>query len=425
MLKNLLITILRILAKLTLWRYRPKVIGVTGSVGKTSAKEAIFTVLKSKFRVRRNYKNYNNEIGVPLTIIGAESGGRSLSHWLKAFLKGTLGLIYTPDYPEILVLEMGADKIGDIAYLVSFVKCDVGVVTAISEIPAHLEFFWTPGQVVQEKGILIESLSASGRAILNFDDERVRGMIGRGRAKVLGFGFSQEAELRASDLKINAEDLSQAYINFKVNYSGSSVPVRLEGILGGHQVYPVLAAVGAGLFFGMNLVDISQALRDYRPPRGRMNILAGLKHSWIIDDTYNASPAATLSALEALTAIEAPRKIAVLGDMLELGSLSEEAHRQVGERAAQAVDILLTVGQLSVFTADEARQVGLAKDRILRFLSSEEAGKSLQGLLREGDVVLVKGSQGMRMEKIVKEVMAEPQRAEELLVRQEPEWQKK
>ena len=147
--KNALIYLLRLLAKGVLWRHRPTIIGVTGSVGKTSSKEAIFTVLSGRFRSRRNLKNYNNEIGVPLTILGQASGGRSPWRWLKVLLIGFFEIFYARNYPEVLILEMGADRIGDIAYLTNFVKCFIGVITAIGEIPVHVEFFQTPAQVVK------------------------------------------------------------------------------------------------------------------------------------------------------------------------------------------------------------------------------------------------------------------------------------
>ncbi len=158
-------------------------------------------------------------------------------------------------------------------------------------------------------------------------------------------------------------------------------------------------------------------------PAGRMRLIAGIKNSWIVDDTYNSSPSATLAALETLSQIKNRRKIAVLGEMLELGAYAEEAHRQVATSAAQKADLFLAVGERAIFMADQAKKEGMAENQVFYFASSEEAGRKLQDLIEENDVVLVKGSQGIRMEKIVKEIMAEPQKAKELLVRQEKEWQ--
>jgi len=430
--KKILIFILKILAQATLWRYKPLVIGVTGSTSKTSTKEVIYLVLKDKFNVRRNIKNYNNEIGVPLTILGQVSGGRSLWQWLQIFLVGFFEIFYAKDYPRILILEMGADKIGDISYLTGFIKCHVGVITAIGEIPVHIEFFQSVDQVAREKSNLIRNIDRGGWAVLNYDDERVRAMMKKTSAQIFTYGFSEQADLRALNFEQHLEDLSEAGMAFKVDYQGSNVPIRLKNICAKHQVYSILAGIAVGLIFKMNLVQISEALKDYKPLIGRLNLLRGIKNTWIIDDTYNSSPSSSLGALDFMAEIsnsrqdgEPGRKIAALGDMLELGAFTEQAHRQIGARAAQVVDILLAVGERSIFMADEAKKNGLAGDRVFYFASSEDAGRELHNLIREGDVILIKGSQSIRMEKIVKEIMAEPEKAKELLVRQEDSWENK
>jgi len=421
MFRNLLIYILKILARITLWRYQPTIIGITGSVGKTSAKEAIFAVLKTKFNSRRNQKNYNNEIGVPLTILGEETGGRSFWRWFKVFFVSIFRIVYTPNYPRILILEMGADRIGDIFYLSSFVHCRVGVVTAVGDIPVHVEFFQSADQVAHEKAMLVRSLSQNDWAVLNFDDERVRAMAAKTKAKIFSYGFGENTQLRASHLEERLRDLNETLLSFKLDYRGNNVPIRLRGVLGSHQLYPVLAAISVGLIFKMNLVEIAQALKDYQPPPGRVRLLGGIKNSWIIDDTYNASPSATSSALDVLSKTNG-RKIAILGDMLELGAFSEVAHRRIGAKAAKIADWLLTVGDKSIFIADQAKKSGLPKEKIFHFGDSGEAARFLQDLVCPGDAILIKGSQGIRMEKIVKEIMAEPQRAGELLARQDKEW---
>ena len=424
MLKKILCFILKTLAQATLWRYRPMIVGVTGSVGKTSTKEVIYAILKDKYSVRRNIKNYNNEIGVPLTILGQETGGSSSWRWLQVFLISLFEIFYTKDYPEVLVLEMGADRLGDISYLTSFVKCNVGVVTAIGEIPVHVEFFQTADQVAREKSNILRCLEKDDWAVLNFDDERVKMMTRRTQGKIFSYGFDEKANLRVVNLEQHLDNLSEAGISFKVDYQGSNVPIRLKNIYAKHQVYSVLAGMAVGLIFKMNLIEITNALKNYEPPAGRLRLIRGIKNSWIIDDTYNSSPSSTLGALE-LLALMPGRKIAVIGDMLELGSFTEEAHRRVGAKAAQVADIVLAVGERAIFLADEAKKQGMPKEKIFHFASSEEAGRLLQDLMEERDVILVKGSQGIRMEKVVKEVMAEPEKAKELLIRQEQSWNKK
>ena len=421
--KKILCFVLKILAQATLWRYQPTIVGVTGSVGKTSTKEAIYAVLKSRYSVRRNIKNYNNEIGVPLTILGQETGGRSLGRWLQIFLVGFFEIFYNKNYPEFLVLEMGADRLGDIAYLTSFVKCQVGVVTAIGEIPVHVEFFQTVDQVAKEKSCLLHSLSSDGWAVINYDDERVRLMTRRASAKVFSYGFDEKADLRASQIEQHFDDLKEAGLSFKVDYQGNNVPMRLKNIYAPHQVYSLLAAIATGLIYKMNLVEISQALMRLEMPIGRLRLMKGIKNTWLLDDTYNSSPSSALGALDLLEKMPGQRKIAVLGDMLELGSFTEEAHRKIGARAAQVADILLAVGERAIFLADEAKNSGLAEEKVFYFVSAQEAGRALQQTMREGDLILVKGSQGLRMEKVVKEVMAEPDQAKELLVRQEESWE--
>lgn len=435
MLKTILQFILKILAILVLKKYKPIIIGVTGSVGKTSTKEAIYVVLSSKFKVRRNIKNYNNEIGVPLTILGLESGNRNIKEWLKNFALAIKTILVKSQYPEILVLEMGADRPGDIRYLTKFVPVDVGVITAIGEIPAHVEFFKTPVQIAREKSYLIQKLPTKGRlrknafgiiqskAILNADDELVKEMKNRTKAEVLTFGFKEEAELRASDLVFTNHD--QLGLSFKLNFQGNVVPIRLPGILGFHQVYAVLAGAAVGLVFNLNLIEIVEALSKFQSPPGRMRLISGVKNTLIIDDTYNASPSATLEALGTLEKLEAKRKIAVLGDMLELGEYTEKAHRQVGQKVKEVVDLLFLVGQRVIFIADEAEKQGFDKNKIFQFPTSDEAKRVVQEKIEQGDLILVKGSQSMRMEKIVEEIMAEPEKAKELLVRQEKSWLKK
>lgn len=426
MFKNILQWKLRFWSRLILRKYRPEVIGVTGSAGKTSSREAIYTVLASKFQVRQNIKNYNNEIGLPLTIIGIESPGRSLLGWIGVFLKA-LGLVIKKDktYPDILILEMGIDRPGDMAYLTEFVQPKIGVVTLIG--PMHLEHFGTIEKIEKEKGGLVTALPSDGWAIVNYDDERCRAIGKASKAKTITYGFDEKAMVRAVELFFSFENQSAsdslAGISFKLSYEGSIVPVLLPKVLGYGAIYAALAGAAAGAAYGMNLVDIAQALRNLHSPKGRMNIIPGIKKTLIIDDTYNGSPQPTIAALQVVGKIplqEGARRIAVLGDMMELGHFTQEGHRNVGRAAVENnIDILMAVGERSKETAKAAEQAGLAKENIFRFDSVDDAKMHLQSLLRSGDLVLIKGSQSMRMEKAVKEVMADPLRAKELLVRQD------
>lgn len=415
---------LRVVASLLLKKYKPKIISITGSVGKTSAKEAVFLVLSAKYRVRRSDKNYNNEIGLPLTIIGEESGGGSIWGWLKVFLKGIAFVVLPLRYPEVLVLEMGADRPGDIKYLTNFVSSDVGIVTEVST--SHIEFFKTIENIAKEKMSLVKSLRPEALAIINVDNTQIVQLQDQIVARVLTYGFSSGAEIRATDLTVNYADGTEVRgLSFKLSHKGTTLPVRLNNILAKHQVYAALAAAGVGLELGLNLVEIADALANLTVPCGRLNLLGGIKNTAIIDDTYNASPISTVAALEVLGDIKAKRKIAVLGDMLELGEETENGHREVARKfLAIQGDLFFAVGAKMELAVAELRAAGFAAENIFSFADPMQAGKELQKVLRSGDVVLVKGSQGLRMEKVVEEVMAEPQRAGELLCRQSAKWKK-
>lgn len=412
-------------------KFKPRIVGVTGSVGKTSTKEAIHTVLSSKFRARKNEKNYNNEIGIPLTVLGLETGEKSFWKWFLVLINAVLVAYFEKkkNYPEILVLEMGADRPGDIKYLVNLLKPEVGVVTAVGI--SHLEFFKDKKQIAKEKSLLVKNLAKKGLAIINFDDEETRKMAELTETRKIFYGFSEGANLRASDIFFGYEKTEDFYggnldkirgISFKLNYEGASVPVRLVQSVGRPQIYAVLAAAAVGIHFGMNLHEIADALKNFHSPAGRLNIIDGIKNTIIIEDSYNAAPQSTLAALEVLKKIKARRKLAALGDMLELGESTEEGHREVGRKVAEAADILFAVGNQAKFIADEAEKASLDKNNIFCYDSSDEARIPIQNELQEGDVILIKGSQGMRMERISKEIMRHPEQAEKLLPRQTAEW---
>ncbi|MFH0805901.1 MAG: UDP-N-acetylmuramoyl-tripeptide--D-alanyl-D-alanine ligase [Patescibacteria group bacterium] len=427
--RNILQYILKVLAIITIWRYKPIIIGVTGSVGKTSTKEAIYSILKDKFKTRRNIKNYNNEIGAPLTVLGSdispETTFSGLLGWFRIFSKALLGIIYQRNYPEILVLELGVSKPGDMEYLMSFIHAKIGVFTAIGEFPSHIEFFSGKDQLVKEKSLLIKSLPDDGLAILNYDDLLIRqeGNDLPEKIETIYYGFEERADLRIENYELKADDIKKGDfgINFKLDYKGSFVPIRLVGVLGKHQVFAAAAAASVGLFFKLNLVDIAEALKDYYSLPGRTNLIKGIKQTWIIDDTYNASPTSVESGLEILNELslkssEQVRRIAILGDMMELGVRTEAGHRRVGKKVIETADLLFTVGDRARFIADEAKQNGFDENNIFEFSRAEDAGLIVQEKINKNDIILVKGSRSMCMEKIVKEIMAEPQKADELLI---------
>ncbi len=428
MFRSLVQYLLRVLSKKIIKKYKPDVIGITGSIGKTSTKEAITAVLTKSFFVRRSNKNYNNEFGLPLAVIGVEKSPNSSGFgWLGVLFKA-IKLLCTRDknYPDILVLEMGADKPGDIQYLTEIAPCKIGVLTFISH--AHTEFFKTIKKIAQEKRVIVSHLQRDGFAVLNYDNELVLQCAQTTKAEVITYGFKQGADLRASDVKVIKDETTgwPKGLNFKVIYKGNIIPVFLPGVIAQPLINSALAALAVGIILGVNLIEGVQALRELPVLAGHLTIVPGIKNTLIIDDTCNSSPEPTKAALTAIKDIDikpGDRRIAVLADMLELGKETENAHREVGFKVAEVgIDYLITVGEAAKHIALAAKEAGLNEDKIASFSDSVSAGKFLQEKLKEGDVVLVKGSQSMRMEKIVKEVMAEPLLAEKLLVRQGEEW---
>ncbi|OGE73689.1 MAG: hypothetical protein A3I07_01730 [Candidatus Doudnabacteria bacterium RIFCSPLOWO2_02_FULL_42_9] len=416
---NTLKTILRALAKLTLARYQPRVVAITGSVGKTSTKEAIATVLGSKYSTRASFDNYNNEIGVPLTIIGEQTGGRNIVLWAIIFIKAIFKLIAN-DYPKVLVLELGTDRPGDISYLVRLLgKIDVAVLTDIGI--SHLEFFAHPESLAKEKLSLIKKLTQESVAVLNFDNPKILEAKSVTNAKILGYGFDYQASLLISDFHIiNSEGSIGA--NFKVHYKGNVVPFFLPNALGKPAIYAAVAAVGVGSQLDMNMVQISEALKNYQSAPGRLRLLDGIKHTKIIDDTYNAAPDSVKAALDVLNNIAIGRKLAAIGDMAELGVKSDWGHREIAGKIVEAgVNLVFLVGPKTKLTANELKKKSFG-GKIIMFENSDMARLPIQNALIEGDTILVKGSQSARMEKIVKEIMADPEHAPELLVRQGEKW---
>lgn len=418
---------LKILSRLIVKKYQPEVVAISGSVGKTTSKEAINFILSPFLSVRSSAKNNNNEIGVPLTIIGAEAPGNSYFNWLLVFLKGLkLLFFYDSNYPKILILEMGIDRPGDMKYLCSLVHPSVGVMTSLSH--SHLEYFGTLQDIKKEKQVLVESIKKNGLAVLNCDNEHLVSMREASQARSLCYGFSEKANLRAQDLsyKFESNKYDLAGAHFKINYEGNIVPVSMPNILSEAGIYAFLAATAVALHFGLKLMDIVDQAKNIQTPPGRMRLLAGIKHSFLIDDTYNSSPESSLSALKILNEMkisDESKKYAVLGDMLEIGSYTEEGHVLLGEFIARHnIDYLVSVGERSRDIDRAAKVLGMNEDSIFHFDKAEMAGSFLQNRIKEGDLLLIKGSQGLRMEKIVKELMAEPDRAEELLVRQEKFW---
>jgi UDP-N-acetylmuramyl pentapeptide synthase len=247
-------------------------------------------------------------------------------------------------------------------------------------------------------------------------------------ARTITFGFTKEADVRAHTVEIlygEGETPRVVGMRAKIECEGESGEFAIRGAIGAHALLPALAAVAVGRALGKPLVEILNSLKHYEPPKGRMRLIDGEKHTTIIDDTYNSSPAAAQAALETLAMMPGKRKIAVMADMLELGRHSVDEHRKLGALAAANVDLLATVGFRARDIAEGALSGGMAEGKILQYEDAASAAKELELLIKPGDVIVVKGSQSMRMERVVEEIMADPAHAEDMLVRQDAEWKRK
>ncbi|MDE2188383.1 MAG: UDP-N-acetylmuramoyl-tripeptide--D-alanyl-D-alanine ligase, partial [Patescibacteria group bacterium] len=419
--------------RLVIKKYKPKIVAVTGSVGKTSTKDAIFEMLKYPVEcldsnpnavpsIRKSDKSFNSEIGVPLTILGVRNAWKNPFGWYANISAGMELILFKNDYPSILVLEIGADHPGDIERVTKWLKPDIAVLSKVGDMPVHVEFFKSPEEVLKEKLFLPKAVKANGTVILFADDAKTANLTFEGR-KIITFGFVESATVRGADYSIVYTEGKPTGISFSILYKEEKVVVKLDGVIGTSHVYPILAAAAVAVANGQNISAVSGIFSKYNPPRGRMNIISGINDSTLIDDTYNSSPVAVSEAIRALALVEtAGRKIAVLGDMMELGKYSAEEHRKIGEQVATSAAILITVGQRARRIAESAKSIGMAESNIMSFNDSTEAAEKLQSFIQQNDVVLIKGSQSPRLERVTKALMDEPSRSGELLVRQEKEW---
>ena len=351
------------------WRRRfdPLVVGITGSVAKTSTKEATATVLARARRVLRSEGNENNEIGLPLTLLRLQRAD------------------------EVAVVEMGMYVPGEIAQLAQIARPSIGIVTAVRGV--HLERAGSLDAIEQGKGQLVEALPPDGTAILNADDERVRRMRPRTRARVMTYGFDASADVTAADVTSAGLD----GMRFRLRLPGSDATLAVTApILGRHGVHNGLAAAAAGVAAGLAPDEIAAGLREgwHAPHRDALVRIDG----WVaIDDTYNAGPDSMAAALDLLASLPA-RRVAVLGEMLELGPESGALHRAVGARAAGAADLLVPLGEGARAIGEGALAAGMPPDRVRMLPDLDAALADLPALLHPGDVVLFKASRGLGMD---------------------------
>lgn len=421
--KHFVVYILTLEAKILLRRTKPTIIAITGSVGKTTAKDAIFAVLKNHVSARKSEKSFNSEIGVPLSILGLPNAWDNPWLWVKNFIDGAFIALFAKQYPRVLVLEAGVDRPGDMARLSEWLKPDIVVMTRLPDVPVHVEFFGTPEAVITEKMELLKALKPHGVFVYNHDDTKLQEVAQGVRQQAIGYSRYVPSHFTVSGDQTMYRDGLPAGVQATLSHLEEKVSVRLEGALGATSMYTAAAAAAVASQFDISLSAVAESFREFVPPPGRLRIIPGIKGTVIIDDTYNASPIAVEAALETLKELTGfKRKIVVLGDMLELGQYSARAHERAGEQVSEVADLLLTVGVRARKIAETALSHGLNDKVVFQYDEAARAGRELQTLLQMGDVVLIKASQGIRAETIVEEVMAEPDKAPILLARQSNAW---
>lgn len=356
------------------------VIGITGSIGKTTTKELTYAVVRQRYNTLASQGNLNSVQGLPLTLLGLEMGH------------------------ERAVLEMGMTALGEIATLCRLARPRIGVLTNVG--PVHLSRLGSIENIAHAKSELVRDLPAAtdgGVAILNWDDDRVRAMAGLTRAALFRYGLTPEADLWADEIT----GAGMEGIRFRIHHRAPSGRVESYHVrvplLGRHSVHTALRAAAVGLVDGLSWEEIIAGLQS-SPTQIRLVAISGINGSTIIDDTYNASPASMIAALNLLHDLEPAqggRRIAVLGDMRELGDETVPGHQMVGRRAADVADLLITVGELGRLLGEEARAAGLAPERLHHAGDADRAIALLQTVIHEHDLVLVKGSRALEMERIV------------------------
>ena len=409
--------ILALLARAVVRRYRPYIVMVTGSVGKTSTKDAVAAVLATRFFTRKSEKSFNSEFGVPFTILGVDNPWNNPFAWFS-LVRRALSLLVLPNhYPNMLVLEVGADRPGDLARILRIATPDAVVITRLPEVPVHVEAYASPSAVREEEFSPAYALRAAAPLIISADDSYARESAARTPARIISYGVADDAMVRISDVGFYEKDGVVAGMHARAQVNGEQGDLVVKGSVGITQLFPAAAALSTALAFDIPFADAREALENYVPPAGRGRLIAGKNETLLIDDSYNASPVAVEQALNTLKSFpHAVRRIAVLGDMLELGRYSVEEHERIGNLARASADLIVAVGIRS-----RAFATAEGKAEVVLFDTAQAAADALPELIQPGDVILVKGSQSVRTEFIVKALLSDPA-DRELLVRQERKW---
>jgi UDP-N-acetylmuramyl pentapeptide synthase len=395
-------------AKKLIRKHNPFVIAVTGSAGKTSAKEAIFQVLHDKYgdAVRKNYGNLNAEIGIPLTILGYEKVPNRFVWPFFLFL--ALFRLKVKRYPKYLILEMGVEHPGDIEYFCSIVRPNIAVVTSTS--PAHTVNFKDVTEFQKEKISILDHLREKGIGVLNFDDSILKEIRGK---KVLFVSINDnKADYWAESVKLSLEGTE-----FRIAKTGKKISIKSK-LLGKQMIYPQLIAFAVADTMGISLIETARSLEKISSVPGRLSLIEGKNNTMIIDDTYNSNPASAQLAIDFLNEVSFNgRKIAILGNLNELGNEEKFHHEKIAGYSKDKFDQVIFVGQNALLMQKNN------PDNSISFKTRKELLEKLDNIVKPGDLILIKASQnGNFLEEAVKKLMKDPELAKEKLVRQSREW---
>src|SRR3989338_3558890 len=423
--KKIIIILLRLVCRAILWRHKPIVVAITGSVGKTTTKDIVAHGLASVGHVGKADKSFNSDFGVPLSIIGAPNPWGSVMGWMSVIYQGIKTIIKSK-YPKILILEVGTRFPGDIPRLAKWLKPHISLITHIPNVPVHIEFFESRQHIVDEKSMLAKYTRKGGTIILNRDSEHVYNIAKMTEHPVLSIGFSEDADIRATNVERIIMDDGQYGMKFDVIIHNQILPVIVPGFVANHQIYGVLYAMAVADVLGYDTNQVALSMINLKSTPGRLNPLFGIKNTLILDDSYNASPAAMEAAIETLSNLNIPgRKIAVLGDMLDLGKMTMYVHNQIGLILKDNTHYAFLVGPRMEYAYQSAIENKYPKTKIFHVEKPLDVLPLIEKILKTGDAILVKGSQGMRMERLVAELIEDKENAHHLLARQDFEWTKR
>lgn len=424
--KKIITTILTWQAKHVIRRFKPTIIAVTGNVGKTSTKDAIFFALKPYGHVRRSEKSFNSDTGVPLSILGLPNGWNNPIIWASNILHGFRILLLDKEYPKYLVLEIGADHPGDISDIAKWLKPDISVFTRFPDVPVHVEFFKDVDAVINEKKSLAQYTKIEGALILNADDAKVMELSNLDERKTYTYGVKNSADIKIEKTTFHKTDTHISGSETEILFHDKHFTLVLPHIVSHGHIVSALLSILIVDVLGFPIEEAFIALREYRTPPGRFSLIDGMNDTLIIDDTYNSSPLAVEHALDILSAMPTKaKKIVVLGDMMELGEFTKREHEKIGEKVVGIADVLITVGNRAESIYNTALVHGFNKKHAYVLYHADDVEKIILPYMKSGAIVLFKGSQSVRLEKAVYACMAHPEDAKKLLVRQDSEWKKR